>query len=57
MTLERVEILEGGRKELRRGVRLSCDLISDYWDEDVSHQLVDLSLGRVHRDPLSAAAR
>lgn len=41
--LERVDVLEGGRKELRRGVRLECELVSDYWDELAPHRLVDLS--------------
>lgn len=41
--LERIEILGRGRKELRRDVRLACDLESDYWDESLPHRLVDLS--------------
>lgn len=40
---ERVEILEGGRKELRRGVGLTCEVVSDYWDEEIPFRLVDLS--------------
>lgn len=41
--LERVEILEGGRKELRRGVGLGCEIVSDFWDEELPFRLVDLS--------------
>lgn len=41
--IERVEILEGGRKELRRGVGLSCEVVSDFWDEDVPFRMLDLS--------------
>lgn len=41
--LERIEVLGGGRKELRRDVRLVCSLESDYWDESIPHRLVDLS--------------
>lgn len=41
--LERVEVLEGGRKELRRDVRMSCELVSEYWDESLPFNLVDLS--------------
>jgi len=40
---ERVEIVGGHRKELRRGIRLECDLESDYWDESVPHRILDLS--------------
>lgn len=41
--LERIEILGRERKELRRDVRLSCEVESDYWDESLPHRLVDLS--------------
>lgn len=41
--LERLDILEGGRKELRRDVRLTCDVHSDYWDDSLPFNLIDLS--------------
>lgn len=41
--LERVEVLEGGRKELRRGVGLVCEVASEVWGEEIPFRLVDLS--------------
>ena len=42
--LESVEILKGGgRAELRRGVDLECQVVSDVWEGTLLHQAKNLS--------------
>jgi len=41
--LESMDVLPGARRSLRRAAHVSCDVVSTFWDEPVSHIATDLS--------------